>query len=391
MSGFHGIGFAFLYGQSIIIVGKYFYRRHALANGIAYAGGAVGIMALPPLYQVLINKYGWRGAMIVMSGINMHSIVSGMLMRPPPKHDSSETLDTMNNAPIMDETCVIESKVKKEKEGTLTETNYKQCQVHQNRCDESDATERKNIGNRNPKKLRTKIVVKFGLYLFTDSWFNILCITAFLSALGHLAVMAHLISNAASYGIPKLDAAFLMTILGIGALGGRATHGWFVDLGHFSPMFVVAGAWCAAGTVVLLLLIANGNYIVYACLSVSYGFLSGIAIPLNGAVCMKACLPNETFPTAFGWFLSLLGLGNLLGPVLAGWIYDATSNYNMSFLLAGIILILTGLLIFMQIIYKRCRRKKLGMDTQEKEESLLRIPGNTITSSNSVIQKVTTV
>nr|XP_006815948.1 PREDICTED: monocarboxylate transporter 12-like [Saccoglossus kowalevskii] len=386
------IGFAFLYGQSIIIVGKYFHKRHALANGIVYAGGAIGIMALPPLYQLLINRYGWKGTMMVLSGINLHIVVCGMLMRPPPppKHDPDATLDTTNPAPLtMAESNVVSQDIfRGGMKGTLEETNNKQCEDDQS--DEFVVPTGVVNGNnkKKPKKLQTKIAVRLGLHLFTDSWFCILCCTALMSATGHMGMMGHLVSKAVSAKIHKLDAAFLMTITGIGALVGRATHGWFVDLGHFSPMFFVACAWCAAGTSMLLFMVANGNYIVYACLSASYGFLSGIAIPLNGAVCMKACLPIDIFSTAFGWFLLMLGLGNLLGPVLGGWVYDVTSNYNLSFLLAGSILILTGLLIFMQIIHKRCQRKE-PVDKDVKEEPLMGISRSTDTASETEIQKVT--
>ncbi|XP_002741643.1 monocarboxylate transporter 12-like [Saccoglossus kowalevskii] len=83
-----GFAFALTYGPGIVIVGQYFHKRHALANGIVFAGFGVGIMVFPPLYQTLIDKYGWKGAMTVMAGINMNMVVCGMLMRPPPKYST---------------------------------------------------------------------------------------------------------------------------------------------------------------------------------------------------------------------------------------------------------------------------------------------------------------
>ncbi|XP_077862004.1 monocarboxylate transporter 12-B-like [Saccoglossus kowalevskii] len=56
-----------------------------------------------------------------------------------------------------------------------------------------------------------------------------------------------------------------------------------------------------------------------------------------------------------GWYLLHLGIGNVVGPPFAGWMYDVTMDYTMSFLFAGCALLITACLLFMQIIYKTCQ------------------------------------
>ena len=60
----------------------YFKRRHSLAVGLNQAGVSAGQLLLPPFYTFLINQYGWRGALFIISAINMNTLVMGALMRP---------------------------------------------------------------------------------------------------------------------------------------------------------------------------------------------------------------------------------------------------------------------------------------------------------------------
>nr|XP_006818583.1 PREDICTED: monocarboxylate transporter 9-like [Saccoglossus kowalevskii] len=94
------MAYGLIYGPTVVIIGQYFHKRHALANGFMYAGISVGIMIFPPLHHKLIETYGWRGAMIFLAGINLNMVVCGMLMRPPglhtrvdKKHSSKNTED----------------------------------------------------------------------------------------------------------------------------------------------------------------------------------------------------------------------------------------------------------------------------------------------------------
>nr|XP_006813741.1 PREDICTED: monocarboxylate transporter 9-like [Saccoglossus kowalevskii] len=91
-----GIGYGCAYGPCIVIVGQYFHKRHALANGIMCSGMAVGMLAYPPIARSLIDTYGWRGAFIIMSAINLNIAVSGLVMRPP---SQQHRVIALTNAP----------------------------------------------------------------------------------------------------------------------------------------------------------------------------------------------------------------------------------------------------------------------------------------------------
>lgn len=63
-----GIGFCFIYMPSVIIVGYYFEKWRPLATGIALCGSGVGCFIMAPISQLLIEKFGWRGALLCQAG-----------------------------------------------------------------------------------------------------------------------------------------------------------------------------------------------------------------------------------------------------------------------------------------------------------------------------------
>jgi len=55
-----GVGVGLLNLPSIVIVGFYFDKRRALANGIAICGTGIGTFVFAPLASYLVSEYGWK-------------------------------------------------------------------------------------------------------------------------------------------------------------------------------------------------------------------------------------------------------------------------------------------------------------------------------------------
>ncbi|XP_065084879.1 monocarboxylate transporter 12-like [Ochlerotatus camptorhynchus] len=77
-----GIGFCFIYVPSVITVGYYFEKWRALATGIALCGSGVGTFVFAPLSAMLIEKFGWRGALLAQSAIILLCAIFGCFFRP---------------------------------------------------------------------------------------------------------------------------------------------------------------------------------------------------------------------------------------------------------------------------------------------------------------------
>lgn len=64
------------------MIGKYFYNRRPIANGIAMAGSPVFLSTLAPLNSWLYDEFGWRGSFLILGGLLFNCCVAGSLMRP---------------------------------------------------------------------------------------------------------------------------------------------------------------------------------------------------------------------------------------------------------------------------------------------------------------------
>lgn len=64
------------------MIGKYFYKKRPLANGLAMAGSPVFLSTLAPLNQAFFSIFGWRGSFLILGGLLLNCCVAGSLMRP---------------------------------------------------------------------------------------------------------------------------------------------------------------------------------------------------------------------------------------------------------------------------------------------------------------------
>eukprot|EP00057_Strongylocentrotus_purpuratus_P006083 XP_011660557.1 PREDICTED: monocarboxylate transporter 13 isoform X2 [Strongylocentrotus purpuratus] len=78
-----GIGASAIYVASAATIRQHYSDRHyALANGAALTGISISVFVLSPVLRALIFAYGWRGALVIGSGITLNTVVIGALMKP---------------------------------------------------------------------------------------------------------------------------------------------------------------------------------------------------------------------------------------------------------------------------------------------------------------------
>lgn len=64
------------------MIGKYFYNKRPIANGLAMAGSPVFLSTLAPLNTWFFDRFGWRGSFLILGGLLFNCCVAGSLMRP---------------------------------------------------------------------------------------------------------------------------------------------------------------------------------------------------------------------------------------------------------------------------------------------------------------------
>lgn len=81
-----GIGLGLIAPASFVAVSSYFTTNRSRAVGFALAGTGLGQMILPLIVQNLLDKYGFRGTILIMGSLALHGVVGGCLYQSVSKH-----------------------------------------------------------------------------------------------------------------------------------------------------------------------------------------------------------------------------------------------------------------------------------------------------------------
>ena len=64
-----GFGGSCLFVSSYVVTSQYFDRKRSIATGIIASGSGMGVMAVAPILQALLNSYGWKKTYRITAGI----------------------------------------------------------------------------------------------------------------------------------------------------------------------------------------------------------------------------------------------------------------------------------------------------------------------------------
>ncbi|CAK9803639.1 Monocarboxylate transporter 14 [Anthophora plagiata] len=140
------------------------------------------------------------------------------------------------------------------------------------------------------------------------------------------------------------DAANLLSIIGITNTIGMIGLGWAGD----QPWMNVCKTytWClvACGIATILMTTLTPNYNLLMATSAAFGLFFASSFSFTPVILVEL-IPLERFTTAYGLSLLCQGIGNLLGPPLAGWLFDVTDSWDLSFYMAGGWIVVSGFLV----------------------------------------------
>lgn len=114
--------------------------------------------------------------------------------------------------------------------------------------------------------------------------------------------------------------------------------------------------WClvACGVATFLMSTFTPYYNLLMITSAAFGLFFASSFSFTPVILVQL-IPLERFTTAYGLSLLCQGIGNLLGPPLAGWLFDITNSWDLSFYMAGSWIVVSGLLVGL-IPYTRNRK-----------------------------------
>ncbi|KAM9859313.1 monocarboxylate transporter 1a [Aulostomus maculatus] len=313
-----GLGLSFNLNPALTMIGKYFYNKRPIANGIAMAGSPVFLSTLAPINTWLYDQFGWRGSFLILGGLLFNCCVAGSLMRPiGPKPKPAEK-----------------------------------------------STERRTV---------VQIINSFiDLSLFKHRGFLLYIMGNIVMFFGLFAPLVFLSNYAKSIDIPKEKAAFLLSVLAFVDMVARPSMGIVANTKWVRPriQYFFAASVLYNGVCHVLAPISK-DYKGFVIYSIFFGFAFGWLSSVLFETLMDL-VGAQRFSSAVG-LVTIVECGPvLLGPPLLGKFKDIYKDYRYTYQGCGILLIVSSFFLFlgMGINYRLLAREK------KEEERRARVGGH---------------
>ena len=142
------------------------------------------------------------------------------------------------------------------------------------------------------------------------------------------AVVIHVMPYLSSIGMARTNAGLVATAIPLLSLTGRFGFGWLGDI--VDKRYVMAGTYCLMGIGMLAFSYAHVEWAVLPFLILfPPGYGGGIA--LRGAM-LSEHFGTASFGKALGIMMGISSIGGIIGPILAGWTFDAMGSYHLIWL-----------------------------------------------------------
>ncbi|XP_043979813.1 monocarboxylate transporter 13 isoform X1 [Gambusia affinis] len=351
----NGFGCALTWTPTVTMLGLYFDRRRPVANALASAGECILTFSLTPLFQLLIDSFSWRGALLILGGLQLNLCVCGVLLRPlRAPTDARFIRKVKEEEESLQKGDLEETKVGFRLESELNVLEMSDQETVKVCVDEtSSETGNSSTGPRRTQ-LRTRVQHYVDYTLITNGRFMVYSMFGVFAALGFFAPSLFLVPYARSQGLSEYQAAALLSISAVLDLFGRVFFGWVANLRLIQTVQQLTATVVLLGTVLLLCPLAS-TFPELVAFSAAHGLVYGATVAVHITV-LPEVVGVERLGSALGFFMLIRSSGGLLGPPIAGFFIDKMENYGTGFLMSGVALIVSAL--FLLILHQMNRRSQ---------------------------------
>jgi OFA family oxalate/formate antiporter-like MFS transporter len=268
------------------VVTNWFRKRVGMALGILTSGfGASGLLV--PVVVWLIDAFGWREALIILGG--------GMLVIGVP------LVFVIRDTPEEYGLCPDGRKTERSVEGKPG--------------GEEGATEE--VSFRDALRHRA---------------FRYLALTETIRGMAIGAVIIHIMPYMNLLHIPRKSAGLIAGLIPLLSILGRFGFGWLADYADKRYIITIASGLMSLGMFTLCYVNTGWGMILFLLLF-PLGF--GGVITLRGAM-LREYFGRGAFGRLIGLVTGAAALGGIIGPTLAGFIFDTTGSYYITWIAIGI-------------------------------------------------------
>lgn len=305
-----GICIGSTYAPVAAIVSKWFHERRALALGMALMGIGVGQMVLSPVAARLIETSGWRITYVVLGVVIFVCALPALFLlgRRPPEvaapgraaTPANMTGDALTSVPASAPAGAPIAAPSNDRNSSLSE------------------------GMTTRQAART-------------APFWMIMITGIAIAAGFYIMAAHIVPAATDVGIATTAAALILTVSSVAGIPGTVGGSWWLTetLGHRRALLVL----CAAQAVALFLFVITSSLWAFYAVGALLGFTFSASTPVRQAM-VPPLFGLKSIGAVLGFAYLAWSIGAVVGPFLAGLIYDLTRSYDLAFVVGGVLLLI---------------------------------------------------
>ncbi|XP_041455100.1 monocarboxylate transporter 13-like [Lytechinus variegatus] len=398
ISAIAGTGSSMIYVAALVTVRRNFHTFYAIANGLTLAGVSVSLFTFPPIIRVLIDHYGWRGALFILSAISLNTMVTGALMKDDicnrkPRRPSDDIGES--KAFVSKSSCTPSDRTHMEGNVTasLSKGKYK-LQGASNGCTgvtfrtDDDLKISHRLDDKESKPThhasgcpevglrsvyvdgkittipiqgnvnghlgrRPSIRDKAVSFVIANITHGLLFVVACLWSLANTATMKYIVAAGVQRGLTSLQGAMLLSITGITQCICLFLNGIIISKRWMTPLQLYLLVFLLMSGAIFGIAVFE-QYAVGLVCSALFGLGTGTIISLNLVV--QRTLDPRAGTQAAGWLMFIEGVAGCIGGFFIGAVRDISGSYTLSFFVAGAITLVAASFVVIILVIRRVRR-----------------------------------
>jgi MFS family permease len=140
------------------------------------------------------------------------------------------------------------------------------------------------------------------------------------------SVITHIMPYLNSAGIERTTAGWVAAAMPLCSILGRLSFGWLADT--FEKRYVLALGFMVMGVGILILCTVHLHYGLLFPFLFLFSPSFGGTMVLRGAI-LREYFGKKMFGKMIGFVMGSASIGGVIGPTLAGWVFDALGNYRI--------------------------------------------------------------
>jgi MFS family permease len=297
---------AMLYLPAWTVVAKWFKRRLSLAMALLAVGAGLGGLVCAPLAAVLISRFGWRFAFVILGVlIWVVALPLALVVRDDPREMGLwPDGDTPGDGNAEGKAATAEG------------------------------------GGEGPVAAPARDYTLKEALRSTPFW--MLALSFFFFGVAHSTVTVHTVPALTDVGIPVEQAALSIGMLTLVSIIGRLGFGFLGDHLTKRYLFMVAYVMMAMGLLVLTNARTMGMVYLFIFL---FGVGFGGTVPLMPAI-RAEYFGREALGKIQGFMNPVMMSAGAVGPIFAGYVFDTTGSYRISFMATGLLTFCAAIAMF---------------------------------------------